>query len=184
MARRNFTPEQIITHLRQVEILVGQGKTVGDACRQISVPEQTYFRWRREYGGMEVEQLRRLKELETENSRLNGLTIVGQIPFIKTLELASQECSYPIVMVDAYWAREEVKHVEPSYYMNDGDDIMCTALGWCTFKHGWGDCIIECPFAHYWQFRVVDNVATLVSESGAALSVESITFGAVKAQFR
>jgi putative transposase len=70
MARRNFTPEQIITHLRQVEILVGQGKTIGDACRQISVPEQTYYRWRREYGGMEVEQLRRLKELEQENGRL------------------------------------------------------------------------------------------------------------------
>lgn len=73
MARRNFTPEQIITHLRQVEIFVGQGKTVGEACRQISVPEQTYYRWRREYGGMEVEQLRRLKELETENGRLKRM---------------------------------------------------------------------------------------------------------------
>ncbi len=70
MAKRRFSPEQIITHLRQVEILVGQGKTAGEACRQIGVTEQTYYRWRRDYGGMEIDQLKRLKALELENNRL------------------------------------------------------------------------------------------------------------------
>ena len=73
MARKRFTPEQIINHLREAEILVNQGKTVAEACRQIGVSEQTYYRWRREYGGMEVEQVRRLKHLEQENTRLKKL---------------------------------------------------------------------------------------------------------------
>lgn len=73
MAKKRFSPEQIITHLRQVEILVSQGHTTGDACRQIGVSEQTYYRWRKEFGGMEVDQLRRLKDLEQENSRLKRL---------------------------------------------------------------------------------------------------------------
>ena len=73
MAKKRFSPEQIITHLRQVEILVSQGNTTGDACRQIGVSEQTYYRWRKEFGGMEVDQLRRLKDLEQENGRLKRL---------------------------------------------------------------------------------------------------------------
>lgn len=113
-----------------------------------------------------------------------GMTIIGQIPSIKTLKLASQECSNPTVMVDAYWARPEVMYVEPNYNLNDGDDITCTALGWYTFKHGWGDCAVGCAFSHYWHFRVIDNVATLVSESGDEVSDEARTFGAVKALFR
>jgi len=70
MARKRNAAEQIITHLRQVEILLSQGKITGKACRQFGVTEQTCYRWRREYGGMEVEQVRRLKDLEQENSRL------------------------------------------------------------------------------------------------------------------
>ena len=73
MARKRFTPEQIINHLREAEILLNQGKTVAEACRQISIVEQTYYRWRKEYGGMEVEQVHRLKHLEQENSRLKKL---------------------------------------------------------------------------------------------------------------
>lgn len=73
MAKKRFTPEQIITHLRQVEVLVSQGNTTGEACRQIGVVKQTYYRWRKEYGGMEVDQLRRLKNLEQENGRLKRL---------------------------------------------------------------------------------------------------------------
>jgi putative transposase len=73
MAKKRFTPEQIITHLRQVEVLVSQGRTTGDACRHLGVSEQTYYRWRKEYGGMEVDQLRRLKDLEQENGRLKRL---------------------------------------------------------------------------------------------------------------
>jgi transposase-like protein len=56
-----------------VEVLVSQGRTTGDACRHLGVSEQTYYRWRKEYGGMEVDQLRRLKDLEQENGRLKRL---------------------------------------------------------------------------------------------------------------
>jgi len=70
MARRKYTPEQIISKLREVEVALAQGATVARAVRGIEVTEQTYYRWRREYGGLTVEQAKRLKELEKENLRL------------------------------------------------------------------------------------------------------------------
>ena len=70
MARKRFSVEQIINHLREADVLLAQDRTVGDVCRQIGVSEQTYYRWRREYGGLKVDQARRLKELEQENARL------------------------------------------------------------------------------------------------------------------
>ena len=70
MARKRFKPEEIVAKLRQIEVLQGQGSTVVDAIRQIGVTEVTYYRWRREYGGMKTDQLKRLKELEKENARL------------------------------------------------------------------------------------------------------------------
>ena len=70
MAKKAFTPEQIIFKLREVEVHVGQGETVANACRSIGVTEQTYYRWRKQYGGMGPEQLKRLKALEKENARL------------------------------------------------------------------------------------------------------------------
>ena len=73
MVRRGYTPEQIMGKLRDAEILLSQGATVGEASRKIGVTEQTYFRWRKEYGGMRVEQAKRLKELEKENARLEKL---------------------------------------------------------------------------------------------------------------
>ena len=73
MARQRFTPEQIIAKLREVEVLVGRGATVVEACRQIGVTEQTLYRWRREYGGMKVDQARKMKALEAENARLKRL---------------------------------------------------------------------------------------------------------------
>lgn len=73
MGRKHHTPEQIITKLREAEVLLGKGQTVGEACRRIGVTEQTYYRWRQEYGGMRVDQARRLKELEKENGRLKKL---------------------------------------------------------------------------------------------------------------
>ncbi len=73
MARKAYTPEQIINKLREAEVLLSQGSNIGEASRKISVTEQTYYRWRREYGGMRIEQARRLKELEKENSRLKKL---------------------------------------------------------------------------------------------------------------
>ena len=70
MAGKRDKPEEIVSKLRQVEVLQGQGKTIADAVRQIGATEQTYYRWRKQYGGMSRDQLRRLKELETENHRL------------------------------------------------------------------------------------------------------------------
>jgi len=69
MGRRSYRPEEIINKLREAEVLLSQGSTVGEASKRIEVTEQTYYRWRREYGGMRVDQARRLKELEKENSQ-------------------------------------------------------------------------------------------------------------------
>lgn len=68
-----FTAEQIIVHLREVEVLCRQGKTVAEAARQIGVTEQTYYRWRKQYCGMTSSDAKRLKEIEKENSRLKRL---------------------------------------------------------------------------------------------------------------
>ena len=73
MVRKGYTPEQIINKLREAEVLISQGATAGEASRKIGVTEQTYYRWRKEYGGMRLEQAKRLKELEKENSRLKKL---------------------------------------------------------------------------------------------------------------
>jgi transposase-like protein len=73
MPRQRFTPEQIIGKLREVEVAVARGATISEACRGIGVSEQTLYRWRREYGGMKLDQAKRLKELEVENARLKKL---------------------------------------------------------------------------------------------------------------
>lgn len=73
MARRLFKPEQIINWLREAEVIISQGATIGEASRKIGITEQTYYRWRREYGGMGVQQARRLRGLEKENTRLKRL---------------------------------------------------------------------------------------------------------------
>jgi len=71
MARQKaHTPEEIVAKLRQAEVLIGQGKTVADAVRAIGVTEPTYYRWRTEFGGLKLDQVKRLKELERENARL------------------------------------------------------------------------------------------------------------------
>jgi transposase-like protein len=70
MSRKRFTAEQIIGILREAEVKVSQGKSVEQLCRELSMTEQTYYRWRREYGGMKVAQARRLRDLEKENTRL------------------------------------------------------------------------------------------------------------------
>ncbi len=70
MAIRTFRAEQIIGKLREAEVLTSQGKTVEEVCRALSISDQTYYRWRKEYGGMGTEQAKRLKELERENAQL------------------------------------------------------------------------------------------------------------------
>ncbi len=73
MPIKRYTPEQIIHKLREAEVLLSQGMTAADAARQIGVVEQTYYRWRKEYGGMRISQAKRLKMLEKENSRLKQM---------------------------------------------------------------------------------------------------------------
>ena len=74
MAKRiSYSPEQIITKLREAEVYLSQGKTVGQACKALEISDQTYYRWRREYGGMDVTQARKLKEMEKENTQLKKL---------------------------------------------------------------------------------------------------------------
>lgn len=70
MAKKRDAPEEVVAKLRQVEVLVGQGKRVAEAIRTIGVTEPTYYRWRAEYGGLKLDQVRRLKLLEQENNRL------------------------------------------------------------------------------------------------------------------
>ena len=73
MSRKRFTAEDIINKLREAEILLGQGLSVEEMLRKISVSGQTYYRWRKEYGGMRVDQARKLKDVEKENVRLKKL---------------------------------------------------------------------------------------------------------------
>ena len=70
MPKRKYTPEEIVAKLRQVYVLLGQGKSVGESVKSIGVTETTYHRWRNEYGGLKLDQVKRLKELESENGRL------------------------------------------------------------------------------------------------------------------
>ncbi len=73
MAKKGFTPEQIIQKLREVEVNQSKGMSMAECIRQIEVTEQTYYRWRKEYGGMRTDQAKRLNELEKENSRLKRI---------------------------------------------------------------------------------------------------------------
>jgi len=73
MPRKRFTTEQIISKLREAEVELARGKTVGQACKQLGVTEQTYYRWRKEYGGLRVNQAKRFRDLERENARLKKL---------------------------------------------------------------------------------------------------------------
>jgi putative transposase len=83
MPRKHYKPEEVVAKLRQVDVLVSQGQNIADTVRQIGVSEVTYYRWRQEYGGLKTAQIKRLKELEQENTRLrkaiSDLTLDKQI---------------------------------------------------------------------------------------------------------
>ncbi len=73
MPKKRFSAEQIVTLLRQIEVSMAQGKSAPIACREAGISEQSYYRWRKEYGGLDLDQARRMKELEKENARLKRL---------------------------------------------------------------------------------------------------------------
>ena len=89
MSRNRHTPEQIIGKLREAEILLSQEQTVPEACKQIEVSEQTYYRWRKEYGGLRLDQAKRLRELERENGRLKKLVADQALDMAILKEVAS-----------------------------------------------------------------------------------------------
>jgi putative transposase len=89
MPRKRYLPEEIIQKLREVEVLLSQGKSAGEASRQIGVTEQTYYRWRKEYGGVRTDQAKRLKALEKENARLKKLVAEAELDKAILREAAS-----------------------------------------------------------------------------------------------
>lgn len=89
MPKKRHTAEQIIGKLREVEVLLSQGRTTPEACRQVGISEQTYYRWRKEYGGLRLDQAKRLKELERENARLKKLVAEQALDNAMLKEVAS-----------------------------------------------------------------------------------------------
>ena len=79
MTRKRYTPEQIIRKLREAEVMISQGKTISQAARQIGIVDQTYYKWRREYGGMRIDQTKRLKHLEKQNLQLKKIVADKEI---------------------------------------------------------------------------------------------------------
>jgi len=92
MPRKRFREEEIIHKLREAEVLLAQGKKTPEACQKIGVTEQTYYRWRKEYGGLKVDQARRLKDLEKENARLKKLLAEAELDKAILREAASGNC--------------------------------------------------------------------------------------------
>lgn len=70
MSKKKYAPEQIVSMLREAEVLLGKGQSIAEMCRGLGITDQTYYRWRKEFGGLRVDQAKRLKELEQENTRL------------------------------------------------------------------------------------------------------------------
>lgn len=89
MPRKRFTPEQIIQNLREAEVLLAQGKTIAQVCRKVGITDQTYYRWRKEYGGIRTDQAKRLKDLEKENARLKRLLADAELEKAILREAAS-----------------------------------------------------------------------------------------------
>src|SRR6476620_11489873 len=120
MPKKRYTPEEIVAKLRQVDVLVSQGQNIADAIRQIGVSEVTYYRWRQEYGGLKADQVKRLKELEQENSRLRRA--VSDLTLDKLiLRRLPGETSKPRASSRLYRADPTVMHVS--------ERRACAALG-------------------------------------------------------
>ena len=83
MAEQRFTAEEIVHKLREADVLLGQGKMVGEVCKQLGVSDKTYFRWRKSHGGLRIDQAKRMRELETENARLKKA--VAELNFDKII---------------------------------------------------------------------------------------------------
>src|SRR5476651_223770 len=96
MPKKKHKPEEIVAKLRQADVLISQGQDIADVIRQIGVSEVTYYRWRQEYGGLKTEQVKRLKELETENTRLRRAYLHQPVPCVPS----SRIWLYPVQISD------------------------------------------------------------------------------------
>jgi transposase-like protein len=92
---KKHTAEQVVNLLRQIEVAVANGKSMAQACKEVEIAEQTYYRWRKEYGGLRVDQARRLKELEQENSKLKRLVSELSMEKLVLKDIASGKYSAP-----------------------------------------------------------------------------------------
>ena len=89
MTKKVFTAEQVVIKLKQVEVLIAQGKSVPQACKEAGISDKSYYRWRKEYGGLKIEQAKQLKVLQTENARLKKLVAELSLEKAMLKELAS-----------------------------------------------------------------------------------------------
>ena len=99
MPKKRFSVEQIILPLREVEVMLSQGRTVGEVCRLIGVSEQSHYRWRKEYGGLKINQAHRLKALEQENARLKRAVADLTLDKLILKEAAEENWKTPSVAV-------------------------------------------------------------------------------------
>jgi putative transposase len=90
MPKRRFSAEQIVTLLRQIEVLMAQGKSAPEACQEAGISQQSFYRWRKEYGGLEIDQAKRMKELERENVRLKRVVSENSIQRLNRMERENQ----------------------------------------------------------------------------------------------
>jgi putative transposase len=88
MKRRRHTPEQIIRKLREAERMLGEGRTIPEAAKELGISEQTYHRWRNQYGGMKADEVKRLKELERENATLKRIVADKELEVVALKEIA------------------------------------------------------------------------------------------------
>src|SRR3954463_15031144 len=117
MSRKRHKPEEIVSKLRQVDVLVAQGTPVADAVRSIGVTEVTYYRWRQEYGGLKSDQIKRMKELETENQRLRKA-----IADLTLDKLILQEAARPKLTVP------QLRRADESYHQDGEPEMLTWAL--------------------------------------------------------
>ena len=103
MPGKRFTTEQIIQHLREAEVLLAQGQTIAQVCKKIGVTDQTYYRWRKEYGGIRTDQAKRLEDLEKENARLKRLLADAEFDKAILKEAASGNFSRMFPMTNHDW---------------------------------------------------------------------------------
>jgi transposase-like protein len=92
MPKKRFGAEQIVTVLRAIEVLLAQGKATPEACREAGISQQSYYRWRKEYGGLELDQAKRMKDLERENVRLKRLVADLSLEKQVLKDVASETC--------------------------------------------------------------------------------------------